>query len=259
MEDRTKERLKSLQRENRTRRMQKARIITAIALLILIAVSIYRAKQLATAYLWNLDAFKIRQVHIVPEGLAPIVAGVIGVDATTSLFFLDINDIHHRITQLQIVERCRVRKIFPSTLDIEIIVRRPWIRLPGDPPLFIDRSGVVVPAPEDISPYWVVSGIASAGTSVRPEDQDKLRMVAELEKWYNQLNIGGIFPCTGIDISSPEKIILTSGLRQVYMVNEQIGEKFADLKTVLRECEQRAMQWEYIDLRFKNPYVKRAQ
>jgi len=258
MEEKTKERIKKLKREVWNKRIKKIKIFLVFFIFLIFFFGIYQLKKAILYYLWNLEIFSLKEIKVSPSDLKPLITETIGLEPGKNLLFLDIEEINRKISQLRFVEKSKIKKILPSTIEIEITIRKPWIMIKSEKyTTFVDTSGIVVSPPELPENYWKVKGIEIENFSVIDSDKEKIDVLKEIEKWYNFFNIGNLFKIVEIDISNLEKIILSDGEREIYVATENIKEKFEDLKIVLEECISKNYQWEYIELRFKNPYVKK--
>jgi len=106
-----------------------------------------------------------------------------------------------------------------------------------------------------------VDGIGVNGNSVDTEDIWKMAVLKQIEKCYNFNNLQKHFSLAGVRIAKPTEIILyeTAGTRKILLINEDIPWKMEQLRATLEECEKDSTEWEYVDLRFENPYVKHTK
>ena len=256
MEEKTIERIKKLKREKWERRKKKIKVFFIIFGIIFAIIGFIEIKRLLISYLWNLEIFKIKRIEVYPENLTPLLTGIIELERGTNLLFVDIKSIERRIKSLKTVEKCEVIKIFPSTLQINIYLRKPWVILKKrERSVTIDREGVIIPSVENKESYWQVEGIEFGNGVVK--EKDKIGILREIERWYNFFNIATLFKIKRVDMSNVEKIILDDGERKVYLYPSDLKKEFENLKIVIGECKKRDFKWEYIDMRFKNPYVKK--
>ena len=258
MENRTLERKRMLRREMWAKRKKKIKIVSLFLIILFFFFGMYQFKKGVSNYLWNLETFKLQNINVFPENVSPIITEIVTIERGKNLLFFPLSELQEKISQLRIVERCRIKKIFPSTIEIEIEVRKPWVEIEtGKSPVFIDTTGIVVPPPENGTNYIKIYGLNIENYSVSGKDLNKIKILREIEKWYNSFNIANTFEILTIDLSDLEKIVLKNNEKLIYIRNENIEEKFENLKIILAECESKNFTWQYIDLRFENPYVKK--
>jgi Na+/H+ antiporter NhaA len=85
------------------------------------------------------------------------------------------------------------------------------------------------------------------------EEVDKINILKEIEKWYNYFNIGNFLKIKKIDISDINKIEISDGIKSIFFTRENIKIKMEKLLYVLKNLKN---DYEYIDTRFKNFYIK---
>ncbi|MCM8769977.1 MAG: FtsQ-type POTRA domain-containing protein, partial [Candidatus Omnitrophica bacterium] len=174
---------------------------------------------------------------------------------TKNLVFLDVTRLYTDLMALPGVERVTLRKILPNRLKVVLNQRSPWVRIIAAEEYYIDKEGWVVVAP-DRSPELTVKGLIVENNRVQPSEAFKLIIIQELEKWYNYYQVSSLFPLEEIDISDPDRIILRQGQKEIYLHPENLQTGLGKLKQMLRKCAEEKIQWEYIDARFKEIYLK---
>ena len=258
MEEKTIERIRKLKKERWYNRRKKIKVLFFFLIACFLIISFVEIKKMLITYLWNLEMFKIKEIEVYPESLVPLITGIIELEKGKNLLFIDIKEIERKIRNLRIVESCTVRKIFPSTLQINIQVRKPWVILKeGAKQTAIDRDGIAIPSVENKENYWQVEGIKFDREGIKEKERGKIYILREIERWYNFFNIATLFKVKRVVLSEIEKIVLDNGEKKIYLHYKDLKKEFEKLKIVMLECKKRNFEWEYIDLRFKDPYVKK--
>lgn len=203
-------------------------------------------------FLWNLEIFKIKEIKIYPESMSSLIKELIELEKDKNLLFLDIDNLREKINSISEVENCKILKIFPSTLEINIILRIPWaILIDGDKKYVIDKNGVIINRNYENIPLKIYG--VKINQENRIEEPEKVVILNELDKWYNYFNIKKFFKISSIDISDLNKIEISDGERKIYFTKENIKEKVETLFIVLKNLNN---DFEYIDTRFKNFNIK---
>lgn len=258
----TDERIRALKKHSWQKRKRRLKLFLYSALTAVFLFLLFNAKRLLTAMFWDVKTFRIENVRIAPGNAQTLITGLLQIETGKSLLFLDTDGLREQINNIREIENCTVRKIYPSTVEINVIMRKPWaVMETGTDAFFIDRTGKILLPPENTERLLRISGIDIKENAIAPSDLWKLEVLQELEKCYNLHNLRKYFNIKNIRIAGPTEIILNeaAGTRKIILVNEDIPEKIENLRAVFEECERNATEWVYIDLRFKNPYVKHTQ
>ncbi len=258
----TDERKREVRQQVWAKRKKKIRVIVYAVLLAAIVLVTVNFKRILTAAFWNIDTFRLKEVRITPYQARDLITGLMELETGGNMLFLDTDGLREQILRIKEVEDCRVMKVFPSTLEIEVILRKPWavVQFAGRG-FLIDRTGRMLDPAGDISGFLKVIGISLDGTGVIAEDTWKTDVLKEIEKWYNFNNLQRYFAIDTVIIGKPTEIVLkvAGDSRRIIMVKEDVRKKFEQLGIVLDECAKNEVKWEYVDLRFDNPYVKYAK
>jgi len=252
--DAKQRRARSIREEELRRKRRKALVVLTVIAAAGAAVGTWRGIVEARRFVAGMDLFTISDVRVVPAEAAPSVLSCLPDLRGRSILFLNLAEITKSVAAYNRVRTCRVLRIFPSTLEIRVELRRPWVRIAGAD-TYIDRDGFVVPAPADTRGFLSVSGLALT----RPPDEEygrRLALLREVEKWYNACNVRALFAAEEIDISDPRAVVLRSGNRSVRMRPVDIRMQYEKLVDILRTCQRQGKDWEYIDLRWEHPSGK---
>ncbi|MCX8081817.1 MAG: FtsQ-type POTRA domain-containing protein [bacterium] len=255
----TEERIKEIRQLVWSKRKRKIKIASIVIGIVILITAILNIERLLTALFWDMELFYVKKVKIIPEDAKRLLAGTLEIENPGNLLFLDIEELNNRISKIREVEKCYITKEFPSTLKIEIIVRKPWVFIEKNwGGIFIDREGKFVETSTSPSFYLKVSGIETEGDGVAEDELWKLETLQEIEKWYNFYNLQRYFKLEKITIKKPTEILLneTETIRKIIITRDNIEDTLNKVKIVLEECEKSGKEWEYIEGRFKDPVVK---
>lgn len=234
-------------------RKKKIRIFKYFFLIGIILCSFFFIRIKTLKFLWNLETFRIKEIKIYPEDMTKIIE-LIEIEKNKNLLFLDADNLMEKINSISEIDGCKIIKKFPSTLEIIISLRKPWAILKYDEKEFlIDKNGVVLSNEGKNIPSLLIYGIKVNEKENKVEENEKIKILSEIERWYNYFNIGNYFKIKKIDISELNKIEISDGEKSVFFTEENIKIKMEKLLTILKKIDN---NFEYIDTRFKNFYIK---
>ncbi|MCM8820400.1 MAG: FtsQ-type POTRA domain-containing protein [Candidatus Omnitrophica bacterium] len=255
----TEERIRELRQQVWSRRKHKIKTLSIIIGIIILIAVILNTKRILTAIFWDMELFKTKTVKVIPESARPLLTGIVEIENPGNLLFLDIDDLHNRVSKIREVEKCSIVKEFPSTLKIMITLRKPWVLIEKNwGGIFIDREGKVLETLESPSFFLKVAGIEIDRDIVAEDELWKLSVLQEIEKWYNFYNLQRYFLMEKITLTKPTEIVLqeAESIRRIIITGDNIEETLKKVKIVLEECEKSGKEWEYIDGRFRDLSVK---
>jgi cell division septal protein FtsQ len=241
-------------REERNRRVMRALKITAAAaaVALVLAVRFYVPRLVG-----GLSVFEIRKIAVEPAGYETFVRQLLAVAPGESLLSFDMAKACASVREVYFIEDCRIRKDFPSTLRVLLTIRKPWVTVRnGDRVMLMDRKGSFLPF-EGVSTAWTIEGIPVGDVGGSTADSDVVEILAGIERWYNYYRVANLFPVRTLSFADLERIELRGDEGVVYLYPEELERKFARLRAVLETCREEAIAWEYIDMRFTQPYVKK--
>ncbi|MCM8810279.1 MAG: FtsQ-type POTRA domain-containing protein [Candidatus Omnitrophica bacterium] len=253
--EKTNKKVEEIRKRILLRKRRKIKIFLYLILTGVVIYGLFLLRMKALKFLWNLEIFKIKEIKIYPETLTQI-KELLELEKDKNLLFLDANYIIDKINSLTEVERCKIVKKFPSTLEITIILRKPWAILRhGEKIYIIDKNGIVLSNIQDNTQIDLLylDGIKVNEEENRVEEIEKIKILVEIEKWYNYFNISYFLKIKKIDISNLNKIEISDGVKSVFLIPENIKIKLEKLSTVLKNLSN---DFEYIDTRFENFYIK---
>ncbi|MCM8819099.1 MAG: FtsQ-type POTRA domain-containing protein, partial [Candidatus Omnitrophica bacterium] len=234
--------------------IKKKRKIKIFFLIIFIGVLIYGfyfLKRKTLKFLWNLESFKIKEIKIYPENITPLIKAILELEKDKNLLFLNAEELRERINSISEVENCKVTKIYPSTIQIDIILRKPWAIIENE--YIIDRNGIILNENKNNIALLPIYGVKVDKMKNKVIEIEKVYILKEFDRWYNYYNIGNLFKINKIDISDVKKIEISNDGKKIYFTKEDIKDKIENLSVILKNLKD---DFEYIDTRFKNFYIK---
>lgn len=255
MEDRTKIRIKEVKKRVWESRKKKIKIFFFTLLIFLVIAGMFKIKQLTVNFLWRSDIFKLKDIEVIPDKAKTYINSVIELEKDRNLLFLDIKSLREMIMKIPGIENCKIKKIYPSKIQIQITLRKPFVCIIKDEKkYFIDKSGVVLTENAGNKRCITVKGIKIEKQCVSQSDIWKIKVLENIEKWYNFYNIRRFFSIKEVNFISPNRIILETEKGEVVIKAKDINLQMEKLMNILEQ--QKLKKWEYIDLRFKNVYKK---
>ncbi|MCX7917377.1 MAG: FtsQ-type POTRA domain-containing protein [bacterium] len=252
MEERIKK-LEEIRIRSLARKRNKIKAFLFLFLFFIISYGFLYTKKRILNLLWNLEIFKIKHIKIYPENKIEMLK-FLEIEEEQNLLFIDIKSLIEKINSLPEIEECKIKKVFPSTIEIHIKERKPWKILKyEDKSFLIDKNGIILNNYNENSSLIVIYGIKINEKESKIEESEKLIILSELEKWYNYFNIKNYFKISRIDISNLNKIEISDGERFILLTSVKLKEKMEKLSFILKQIKK---NFEYIDMRFKDAYIK---
>ena len=173
-----------------------------------------------------------------------------------NILLLDLAKVRARLEAIPWVKEARLRKVFPASLEIGLIPRRPAARLRRDAIYLVDRDGVELERAGDSAGTGLPLLTDEAGFA---EDRaEKLRRAWEC---LDGLAEAERLDVATIDLTDPANAVLTfrSGPTRVFLGGGGFGPRLADF---LKNRDRWTLAFgllEYVDLRFDDRvYLKPA-
>jgi cell division septal protein FtsQ len=252
MEEKSRK-IDEIRKRIRQRRKKRFKILFIFVFFLLTVFCIYYLEKKTMNFLWNSKLFKIKEIKIYPEEISPFIRELLELEKDKNLLFLDVEEIRTKILSISEVEDCKIIKEFPSTLQINIIYRIPWAILKTQQREYlIDKNGMIINDKKG-NVELEIYGIKVNEVENKIKEKEKIKILYELYKWYNYYNIGNFFKMKRMDISELNKIKISDGEREILFKSEISPQTMEKLVIVLRNLKN---EFEYIDTRFKDFYVK---
>jgi len=208
------------------------------------------------AWFKNLSIFYIKNIIVEPPEYEQLIKTYIPVPKNTSIFALKLDEIYSKLKQIYFIDDCYIEKRIPDTLVIQLKIRTPWVlAIDSRSAALMDRNGYFLPLQENFN-GWNVEGMRVEEIGSKTSEIEKLEILKEIEQWYNYYGISNFFKIDTVSIEDIDKIELKSPEATLLIRGQDIDKQFEIAKKVLTGFKERNLQFEYIDLRFQQPYVK---
>jgi cell division septal protein FtsQ len=209
----------------------------------------------AYLYLINCDDFAVKKFVIAcrQEFIGRDVRALLDASKFRNLLLLDIGSLQDRIEAHRWVKEARLRKVFPSTLKVEITERAPAAVLRvGESFLLIDRDGVrleQLASREDASLPLLIDS-----SSFRDGYQDKLALAW---KCLDDLTPDERLEVDTLDLSEPGSVslYLMGQSTRLVLGGERFSGRFSFIRSYQETLEAQNGPIEYIDLRFDDRII----
>lgn len=206
-------------------------------------------------YLINCDDFAVKRTEIAcrQEFVGRDIRALLDASRLRNLLLLDIGRLQDRIEAHRWVKEARLRKVFPSTLRIEIKEREPAAVLKtGDSFLMIDRDGVwleQLAARQDADLPLLLDS-----ASFRDNYQEKLGLAW---KCLDTLTPNQRQEIEALDLSDPESVgvYLLGQTTRLILGGERFSERLSFIQSYKETMEGQNGPLEYIDLRFDDRII----
>ena len=231
------------------------RWLAGFVVLLFVCIVIY-LRFFLPSWFKQLSFFKVKNIVVEPQAHSSFIKAYISIPESTSILYLDLGDIYKKIKQVYFIEDCSIEKHLPDTIFIKLKVRTPWVVVSdAKRAVLMDKQGFFLPLQENFR-AWNIVGMDPGEIGKQTTEIEKLNILKEIEQWYNYYGIGNIFSVNTILIEDIDRIILTNSEGCVYIRGDGIQSQIETLKKVLVNCKKNNFQFEYIDMRFDQPYVK---
>ena len=226
-----------------------------IVLFFLAIIGFFLALAKAYLYLMSCDDFVVQRTEIVSrqESVAQDIQTLLDASQLGNLLLLDIESLRDRIKAHRWVKEARVRKLFPSTLKIEITEREPAAILKsGDRFLLIDRDGVWLERLATMEDANLPLLLDSA--SFNENYPDKLTLAW---KCLDSLTPEQRSEVEALDLSERQCVSLTllGQATRFILGDDRFSERLAFIRSYKDIMEAQNGALEYIDLRFDDRII----
>jgi cell division protein FtsQ len=226
-----------------------------IVLFFLVIAGFFFGLTKAYLHLINCDDFAVKKSEIAcrREAVGRDIRALLDASRLHNLLLLDIGRLKDRIEAHRWVKEARLRKVFPSTLRINIAEREPAAVLKaGESFLVVDREGVwleQLASREDADlPLFL------DGSSFAEDYQDKLRLAW---KCWDALTPEQRSEVEALDLSEPASVsvYLLGQTTRLILGDESFSERLSFVRSCKETMEAQNGPLEYIDLRFDDRII----
>lgn len=224
-----------------------------------IVILFFLAKKECAEFLFSFSGLNIREIEVrgLPQEKVDSLLKRANIKKGQNIFNLNPNKLSSRLSQELLIKKVVILRHLPDKIIIEVEERTPFIITKWRGQIFgIDRDGVILPQPLNPSSFPEVKGILEKRPSLGERAKRKdLEIVTEVQALFSKTLPN--FRTSSLDLSRKHKIVLFSNKKSIYISSENLANNLPLLATVLADLPQKGIEYEYIDLRFKDIYVKR--
>jgi len=242
-------------REAKRKRIKKWLYGVGIALIIVMG---FYLKMFLPLWCKKASLFSVKSIIVEPQNQSSFIKTYISIPESTSILSLNLEEIYKKIRQIYFIEDCFIEKHLPDTLFIKLKIRSPWVVVADSKNMVaMDRQGIFLPVEENFK-TWNIVGMFPGKIGNQTVELEKLNILKEIEQWYNYYDIVQVFPVETIFIQDINKIELKGLKGCLYIRGDEIRKQLETAKQVIETCKKNNFLFEYIDVRFEQPYVKEA-
>lgn len=177
------------------------------------------------------------------------IARTAAVPVDVPLFSLDLKQVAARVKSLNWVRSCEARRVFPSTLALRIVERRPVALVHIDHMYYVDEDGTpfVTPAPGDSLDYPVLTGWEHTSSSQSPsisKCSELVRLLMSLRQ-SPRLSREGISELHIDEIGNVTVVTSSQGLT-ISLGQGDVDAKIKRLEEVMNKIAARNLPAQYI-------------
>jgi cell division septal protein FtsQ len=241
-------------KQEKIKKLKKILLIFVSAIVIFLVVFL---KITIPKYFRHQSVFKIKKIVVEPSNYQALISTYIGNIISQNSLFLNLTPIYKNIKKCYFVENCKIEKILPDKLLINLKLRIPLFEIVnGKKDVLMDKNGYFLPFYPGFN-GWIIKGMQTGSIGEKTTDTQSLKILLEILRWYNYYNIGNLFPVKIVSFKNFSKIKLEGENGSVFLYPEHFKEKFKQLQIVLETCKKENFPFTYIDLRFNQPYVEK--
>ncbi len=235
------------------------RKILGFSIFLGIIIIFFLAREECKRFLFSFPGLEIKEIKVrgVPREKADYLIKRANIKKGQNIFNLDLNKLSSRLSQELLIRKVTISRHLPESILIEVEQRTPFIITKWNDQTFgIDSEGVILPEPLGSSSFLEVKGILKKRPFLGERiDLAKIEVITEIQDLFSKTLPH--FQITSLDLSRYRKIILFSNKNCYYLSGEKLANNLSLLPRLLADLSQKGVEYEYIDLRFKDIYVKR--
>ena len=228
------------------------------SILLGIVVLFFFAQKECKKFLFSFPGLNLEEIEL--RGTSPEKADYlikkVNLKKGRNIFEINLDEISHQLSQELLIRKVIILRHLPNKIVIKVEERRPFIITKWDKQIFgIDRDGVILPEPSDFSSFPEVKGIFKKRPFLAERiDRIDVEIIIKIQNLFSETLPH--FQISYLDLSQKRKIILFSNKNYYYLSAENLANNLSLLPTLLADLAQKGIEYEYIDLRFKDLYVK---
>ena len=253
MDDRNRDG-ENMEKQNNGKKRRFARQTTGFLLLLLLFAGI-------TAAIACTPIFSIRSIVI--QGNSYVskedICQIAGVKEQQNIFVITTTDIQQRLLHDLRIEQATVRRVLPSTLEIQVTERIPLATVACQYGfLDLEQNGMVLDAYKKLKAPTLPAITGVTVPDVYIGDRVEQEMVQKVLVFLAALDEEGRKQLSEVNIASAQHLIAyTTGGVQIRLGDvSKMEEKAAHTQAFLRELKTMKYPVEYIDFTYASPFIK---
>ncbi len=261
MEERRKFKVKKrakVKREEQRKTRAKLRKILIFSIIFGTIILFFFAREECKRFLFSSAGLGIKEIEVkgLPKEKADSLIKRANIKKGQNIFNLNLNKLSSQLSQELLIKKVVILRHLPDSIIIEIEERTPFIITEWSGQIFgIDRDGVILSEPLGSPSFSKVKGILKKRPFLGERiDTVDIRIITEIQDLFSKTLPH--FQISSLDLSRKHKIILFSNESCFYISSENLANNLSRLPTVLADLSQKGVEYEYIDLRFKDIYVE---
>ena len=180
------------------------------------------------------------------------------------LFKLETDSITNRLRNDLRVEEVTVRRSLPSTLEVEVVERKPIATISCDYGyLDLDRNGKVIDSYKDLKgmPIPMITGAQVSDLYIGDDIEDE--MVKKILYYLQQMDDESLNKISEVAIVEADYVVAYTDMARAVQIRigklERLEEKARLTETFLKDLETNPHPVEYVDFNYTAPFIKLAQ
>jgi len=236
----------------------KLRKMLIFSILLGIVVLFFFAQKECKKFLFSFPGLNLEEIEVrgmSPEKIDSFIKKV-NLKKGRNIFEINLDETSHQLSQELLIRKVVILRHLPDKIVIKVEERKPFIITKWDKQIFgIDRDGVILPEPLNSSSFSEVKGILKKNPFLGEKiNEVDLKIIIKIQNLFSK-TLPHI-QISSLDLSQKHKIILFSNKNYYYLSAENLANNLSLLPTLLADLSQKGIEYEYIDLRFKDIYVK---
>lgn len=184
---------------------------------------------------------------------------IAGLKGQENMFSLTTSEMQQKLGRDLRIEQATVRRVFPSTLEIQVAERFPLATIAGDYG-FLDlcKTGLVLDAYKNLKGLQVPMITGAAGHDLYIGDRIEDPMVQKILEFLSYMDAQSRQQLSEVHIVAPDRMIAyTTGAVQIRLgAAERLEEKAENTQKFLGELKTLKYPIEYIDFNYSSPFIK---
>ena len=184
---------------------------------------------------------------------------IAGLKGRENMFSLTTSEMQQKLSRDLRIEQATVRRVFPSTLEIQVTERFPVATIAGDYG-FLDlcKTGIVLDAYRNLKGLQVPVITGASGHDLYVGDQIEDPLVQKILEFLSYMDADSRQQLSEVHIAAPDRLIAyTTSAVQIRLGDvDRLEEKAKNTQKFLGELKTMKYPIEYIDFNYSSPFIK---